>query len=87
MTDKQKFLEFADSLYTFCTKQRHIITGDVILLEQKNEVMPTSVDEAFDLFQEQLELARLNGKSEFMIDLLNHMNGKMAELGYGNINN
>jgi hypothetical protein len=87
MTDKEKFLTFADSLYTFCTKQRHIISGDVILLEQKNQVMPNSVEQAFELFEEQLELARLNGKSEFMIDLLNHMNGKMAELGYGNKNN
>ena len=87
MTDKEKFIDFANSLYTFCTKQRHIISGDVILLEQQSEVMPNTMQQAAKLYEEQLQLARLNGKSEFMIDLLNHMNGKMAELGYSNKNN
>jgi hypothetical protein len=83
MTDKEKLYHFTESIYNFCTKQRHIISGEIILLEQRKDEMPTNADQFADLLIEQYEISRLNGKTDFMVDLLEHLNSKMAELGFG----
>ncbi len=83
MTDKEKLFHFADSIYHFCQKQRHIISGEIILLERRKDEIPKDPEHFADLIIEQYEINRLHGKTDFMVDLLNHLNAKMAELGYG----
>ena len=80
MTDKEKLYQFAESIYDFCQKQRHIISGEVILLEQRKYEIPTNAEQFADLLIEENEISRLHGKTDFMVDLLNHLNAKMAEL-------
>jgi hypothetical protein len=87
MTDKEKFLTFAESLYTFCTKQRHIISGEVLLLESQSKDYPKTVEDLADRILISRKMAELDGKSKFMIELLSHLNNTMVELGYGNENN
>ena len=87
MTDKEKFLEFADSLHTFCNKQRHIISGEVLLLESQCKDYPKTVEDLADRILISRKMAELDGKSKFMIELLSHLNNTMVELGYGNENN
>jgi hypothetical protein len=86
MTDKEKLYYFAESIYTFCSKQKHIISGELILLERKQEIDTNSVKQILDVIDEQNEIAMLHGKTQFMVDLLNHLNSKMAELGIGTNN-
>ena len=86
MTDKEKLYYFAESIHTFCTKQRHIISGEVILLERRKDEIPKDPKHFSDLLIEQYEISRLHGKTDFMVDLLNHLNSKMAELGIGQNN-
>ena len=86
MTDKEKLYYFAESIHTFCSKQKHIISGELILLERKQELEPVSVEQILDVMDEQNEIAMLHGKTQFMVDLLNHLNSKMAELGIGTNN-
>ncbi len=80
MTDKEKLYHFAESIHTFCSKQKHIISGELILLERKQEIEPISIKQILDVMDEQNEIAMLHGKTKFMVDLLNHLNAKMAEL-------
>lgn len=86
MTDKEKIYHFADSIYTFCNKQKNIISGELILLERKKELEPISLGQILDVMDEQNEMAMLHGKTQFMLELLNHLNSKMAELGFGTNN-
>lgn len=86
MTDKEKLYYFADSLHTFCSKQKHMISGELILLERKQELEPISIGQILDVMDEHNEIAMLHGKTQFMVDLLNHINSKMTELGIGKNN-
>ena len=87
MTDKEKLYQFAESIYDFCQKQRHIISGEIILLERRKDEIPNSPEHFADLLIEQYEINRLHGKTDFMVDLLSHLNAKMAELTNGEKNN
>jgi hypothetical protein len=87
MTDKEKLYYFADSIHTFCEKQRHIISGEIILLEQRKDNIPINTEQFAELLNEQYEMNRLIGKTDFMVDLFKHLNSTMEEMGISIKNN
>ena len=55
-------------------------------LAEKEIKDKTTFEKFADLLIEQYEISRLHGNTDFMVDLLNHLNSKMAELGIGTNN-
>lgn len=79
MTDKEKLHFFALNIHDFISKQKLIISDELVICEKKKDKF-TENGRFVDLLLEQNEMSILNGKANFMYDLLKHLNSIMAEL-------